>query len=121
MAMTQRPEPDGTRPLIIGGSILVAITTPLNLILLLLCWWLVKATAGPYSADNNGPLIGLFAGAINVGLFVLLCGVAIVVFWRSSAYARRVAILVVLVLHLGLWIGLSFALLASMGASGIWL
>lgn len=121
MATTQEPAEGRVLWLVVGGSVLVALTTPLNLVLLLMCWSLIAATAGPYAADNSGGLLVVLGGTVNVGLFLALCGLAHLVFRRSSARRRMVAVVVMLVLHLALWLGWSFAVLAGMAATGAWL
>ncbi len=108
-------------PLVVGGAVVVALTTPLDLVLLLFCWKLIAATAGSFAADNSGGGLVLFGGVVNVGLFLALCKLAGHALRRSSLFRRRVAVVVVLVLHLGRWLGWSFAVFADMAATGNWL
>jgi hypothetical protein len=118
--MTPESPPGRVWPLVAAGSVLVAVTTPLNLVLILLCWHLVGAAAGSSAANNTAGLT-LLSGAVNVGLFLALCDFALREFCHGSVPSQRVAIVVVLVIHLGLWLGLSFALVANMAATGVWM
>jgi hypothetical protein len=121
MATATKPLGGDVGPLVSGGAALVAFSTPLNLVLLLICAGLLERLCGGYVADNSGPLLLLLGGAINVGLFLGLCGGALLAFRRSSARRRRVIVVAVLLLHLGLWLGWSFAVVAHMAATGEWL
>ena len=121
MTEVQQPPTGSVASFVVVGAVLVAFTTPLNLILLLFCWSLVAETAGSYTADNSGSGVVLLGGVVNVGLFLALCGLSELSFRRSSLLRRQVAVAVVLVLHLGIWLGGSFALVAHMAATGVWL
>jgi hypothetical protein len=121
MATAEEPPSGRVLPLVVFGSVVVALTTPLNLIMLLLCWRLIETLAGPYAADNSGAWLVLFGGAVSVGLFLILCGLSWLAFRRSSAHRRRTAVVLVLAFHLVMWLGSSLALVAQMAATGIWL
>ena len=110
---------DSIRPIVVVGSILVACTTPLNLVLLLLCWVLVQESVG--NADNRGWLLFLLGVVVNVGLFLALCVIAHLVSRRWSDRRRVIVIVSVFIFHVALWLGMSFAFVAHMAATGVWL
>lgn len=121
MAETPQVPVESAATLVIGGGVLVALSTPLNLILQLFCWDFIASTASPYAADNSGGGLVMFAGFVNVGLYLALCGLAGLIFRQSSPFRQKLAIFVVIVLHLGFWLGWSFALVTAMAATGAWL
>jgi len=94
--------------------VLVALSTPLNLILQGFCWKFIAVTSATYAAGNSGSGLVMFTGFANVGLYLALCGLAGLVFSRSSLFRQKVAIAVVIVLHLGFWLGWSFAFAAAL-------
>jgi hypothetical protein len=121
METAQEPRVDSVWPLVLGCSLLVALSSPFNLILGLLCWGLIATTAGPYAADNSGGGRVLLTVVINVAMFLALCGIAGLPFRRAPLFWRRVVVIVILVLHLAFWLGWSFAVVAHMAATGDWL
>ena len=118
--MTEDPEAPGgsVAPIVVGGAVLVALATPLNLFLLLFCRGLIAAIAGPYAGKGYGVGLVLILVVANVGVFLALCGLAALAFRRSSLYWRRVAVFVVLFLYMGLWHGWSFAYIARKAVTG---
>jgi hypothetical protein len=99
---------------VIVGSVLVALMTPFNLVLLFLCGHLL-------GEDIGGVRLLLLGGVVGVALFLALCGPVVLAFRRSTVSRRQVAVVVVLVLYLGFCLGLPFALVAYMAATGDWL
>ncbi len=113
MAGTQASADGRVRHLVAVASVLVAASTPFNLLLLLLCRGLTgDSTTREFSVGEI-----LSGGVVNVGLFLALCGITMVACRRMSAFWRRFAVLAALVLHLALWLGGSLALVAVMVAT----
>jgi len=114
MVKEQQVHVEGVGTLVVGGAVLVALSTPLNLILQGFCWNFIAGTFGTYAAGNSGGGLVMFAGFANVGLYLALCGLTGLVFRQSSLFRQKVAIAVVIVLHLGFWLGWSFAFAAAL-------
>lgn len=114
MAEAEQVHIESVGILVFGGAVLVALSTPLNLILKGFCWIFIAATSGTNAAGNSGGGLVLFAGFVNVGLYLCLCGLAGLFFGRSSLFRQKLAIAVVIVLHLGFWLGWSFAFAAAL-------
>jgi hypothetical protein len=102
--------------LVIYGAILVALTTPLHLVLQLVAWNIL-ATA----SDSNSPdgVLGL-AAVLNVGLFLVLCGLAVLLSSLLTVAHQRTAVIAALILHLVIWLGLSLALAITWTMTGGW-
>jgi hypothetical protein len=90
-------------------------------LLLLFCWRLIAATAGSYAADNSGGELLLLGAIVNAAAFMGLSGIVDLALRRFSVNVRRNAVVVVLVLYLVLRLGVSFATVAQMEATGKWL
>lgn len=97
MSNARPPSPDSIASVVTVSAVIVAASTPLNFALMLLC----PGT----STDTVGPLF--LRGFINVGLFLVVCGVVDAAMHRCTVSRRRLAIGVVLALYLAFWLGLS--------------
>jgi hypothetical protein len=96
MVASDQVQSGGTWRLLVGGSLLVAASTPLNLVLQLLCW--------PLVGDNRQGTLMLIAAAANVAMFLVFCLVAFLVFRGSTLVRRQTLVLVVLMLPLSVWL-----------------
>ena len=113
MATAQASEGGKVWPIVAVGSVLVAATTPINVLLLWLCDGLTGGTAG----RNLGGGTILLGGVDNVLLFLVLCGLVALACNRAPTAWRRLALVAALLLHLGVWLGGSLILLALVVAT----
>ncbi len=104
-------------PFVIAGAIVTALTTPIDLVLLLLSWLAIEKTIG--DADHRHGLMYAVAAIGGIALYLAFCGIALRVTRGSSVTMRRIAVIVALAAHLGLWLGLTALAYHQMASSGI--
>jgi hypothetical protein len=109
MAAEQVAENPTVQQQLVVGSIVVALSTPYNLVLLLLC-----STLRP---DTNPLLLLLLGGVTNIGLFLALCVVALLALRRAMPSRRKRTLTVILITYVVLEFGCSVAALLQMAVT----
>ena len=113
MAAAQKSVRGVTWSLVAVGAALVAASTPLNLLLLLLCRSMAGRATERYMDSGPAPL----EVVANVVLFLALCVLALLVCRHASVVWQAAAVMTALLLHLGLWLGGSAVLAATIVAT----
>lgn len=83
-----------------AGLVMVAFSTPLNIIMLLQAWGLLAALGGSYMADNSDWLVFGVAVLLNLGSYLVPATLALLLLRRRSAQTRRLAVLALAGLNL---------------------
>ena len=93
--------------------LVVALTTPLNMLLELLCAMALVTVFGKPFYYSNGWLLQLLPVVLQTSLFALLFLPVHRLFRRKSAAVRGTAIILLTAIYLGLWYGLTALLIVS--------
>jgi hypothetical protein len=104
----------------ITAFFIVALMSQFNLLLLFISWGIVASVFGQSFADNYHVALYAFAAAIQTGLFAVFF-FPIYLFARRRSDAVAIAVVVVLtIVYLAIWFGLTIASMIEMTRTNTW-